>query len=246
MDGSIIIISILIILLWFYIYIYNEHESKYLPVMVKQKHVISQLKDENSKMKSKLKYLQNYKNDVSKTFQILDNELVMINDKIKQQNESLTPQVQSSTQTHSRLPRSLFQTSFTPSILSTLLNSASTNLFNTEQIEQTEQTEQIEQTEQTQQTQQTEQTEQTQQTEQNSNGDLFNIFNRFLTGLNVSKFEFSVPGDSDSDSIQRGSVQFSTNILPLNNSYRQFLLNREQRNPQTEQSNENIELQNSE
>jgi len=211
MDGSIIIISILVILLWFYFMKYSEQESKYLPVMLKQKQVISKLKVENVKMKSELKYLHNYKNDVSKTFQILDNELVMINDRIKQTGD----QVQNSTQTQ---PRSSFQTSFNPSILSTLLNSARVDQQSTEPIETT---------------QPIEPTQLTETENEQPGGDLFNIFNRFLTGQNVSNFEFSIPPsvqsvntDTETPIIQRGSVQFSTNILPLNNSYRQFLLNR--------------------
>ena len=278
MEGSIIIISILVILLWFYFMKYSEQESKFLPVMLKQKQVISRLKDENIKIKSELKYLHNYKNDVSKTFQILDNELVMINDRIKQ--TETVPSNQFSTQNQ---PRSSFQTSFNPSILNTLLNSASIP------------------TQQTQPTQPTP-TQPTQPTQVNENeqlgGDLFNIFNRFLTGQNVSNFEFSIPSDIQSNilssdissgilssdissgilssdissgissgilssdipssdipsgipssdipsgipsldtssssipssdvNVQRSSLQFSTNILPLNNSYRRFLLNREQ------------------
>ena len=215
MDSSIIIIiiSILVILLWFYFMKYSEQESKFLPVMLKQKQVISKLKDENVKMKSELKYLHNYKNDVSKTFQILDNELVMINDRIKQtETVPSNDQVQSSTQTG----RSSFQTSFNRSILSTLLNSASMSV-DPEPMEPMEPMEPIEPTENEQ-----------------PGGDLFNIFNRFLTGQNVSNFEFSIPSDvpsvpsvnTDTPIIQRGSVQFSTNILPLNNTYRQFLLNR--------------------
>ena len=36
-------------------------------------------------MKSRIKDLQSYKNDVSKTFKILDNELLLINDHLKRQ-----------------------------------------------------------------------------------------------------------------------------------------------------------------
>lgn len=40
---------------------------------------------ENSKLRSRVKDLQSYKDDISKTFKILDNELVMINEHINQQ-----------------------------------------------------------------------------------------------------------------------------------------------------------------
>lgn len=229
MDGSIIIISILVILLWFYFMKYSEQESKFLPVMLKQKQVISKLKDENVKMKSELKYLHNYKNDVSKTFQILDNELVMINDKIKQTETISSDQVQNSTQTG----RSSFQTSFNPSILSTLLNSASMSV-DPQPMEPMEPMELMEPME---------------NEPEQPGGDLFNIFNRFLTGQNVSNFEFSIPSDvpsvpsvnTNTPIIQRGSVQFSTNILPLNNTYRQFLLNRNLRQEDVEEQGQEAE-----
>lgn len=40
---------------------------------------------ENGKLRSRVKDLQSYKDDISKTFKILDNELVMINEHINQQ-----------------------------------------------------------------------------------------------------------------------------------------------------------------
>lgn len=244
MDGSIIIISILVILLWFYFMKYSEQEGKFLPVMLKQKQVISKLKDENVKMKSELKYLHNYKNDVSKTFQILDNELVMINDKIKQADTISNDQVQTSTQTQPVIPRSLFQTSFNPSILNTLLNSASTQPTPTPTPPPppTQQTQHVQQTQPVQPVQQNvEENQDENQNESEQDGDLFNIFNRFLTGQNISNFEFSIPSDTISTETpisQRGSVRFSTNILPLNDTYRQFILNRgnlSQRNEQVEE-----------
>jgi hypothetical protein len=42
---------------------------------------------ENKKMKSRVKDLQSYKNDVSKTFKILDNELLLINDHLKRNSD---------------------------------------------------------------------------------------------------------------------------------------------------------------
>lgn len=186
MDGYIIIISILIILLCFYFMKYNENENKYLPVMIKQKQVISQLKDEMIKIKSKLKYLQEYKNDISKTFKILDNELVMINDTIKMQTENVVePEIRPS----------LFQTSFTPSVLSSLINSVSNTIEN-EPIQTT-----------------------------TNESELFsNIFNRFLTGQNISE---STPVPVPVPVSELEQRQFIGSTIPLNNSYRQFLLNRD-------------------
>ena len=42
---------------------------------------------ENQKVRTRVKDLQSYKTDVSKTFQILDNELVMINDHLQKRND---------------------------------------------------------------------------------------------------------------------------------------------------------------
>ena len=71
------------------------------------------LKQENKKLKTKIKYLENYKADVSKTFKILDNELVLINDRIKNGSIPLIPPTQNN---------SSFQTSITPSVLNSLLS----------------------------------------------------------------------------------------------------------------------------
>lgn len=49
---------------------------------------------ENQKMKSRIKDLQSYKNDVSKTMKILDNELVLINNHIQKQNTGTSRQGQ--------------------------------------------------------------------------------------------------------------------------------------------------------
>jgi hypothetical protein len=49
--------------------------------------------NENHKLKTRLKDLQSYKNDVSKTFKILDNELLLINDRLQNRESNLnTPQ----------------------------------------------------------------------------------------------------------------------------------------------------------
>ncbi len=75
---------ILIFLGFFTWYFYN----KYL-IYEKYNHTINtkynELVSENYQLNERIKELQAYRNDVSKTFQILDNELVLINDKINQQ-----------------------------------------------------------------------------------------------------------------------------------------------------------------
>jgi len=70
-----LVIGILTVTLWFY---YNESRLKMIELLSKN-HI---LEVENQKLKTKVKYLHNYKTDVSKTFKILDNELKIIKNNI--------------------------------------------------------------------------------------------------------------------------------------------------------------------
>jgi hypothetical protein len=72
MSTNIIIICILAFLLWYYFIKSKEYEIKSI-----------ELYNENVKIKKKNNFLQEYKNDISKTFKILNNELIVINDKVK-------------------------------------------------------------------------------------------------------------------------------------------------------------------
>ena len=92
MTQSMIIICIIIILLWYY-YISTEKGDKYVSTMMEHSTLLQEnikLKQENKKLRVKLKYLENYKNDISKTFKILDNELGMINEHL-QHNRMIPP-----------------------------------------------------------------------------------------------------------------------------------------------------------
>lgn len=90
MTNNTVLISIVIgFVAWFYFNKFQESEKEYFKLH--KKYVSAQ--SENCKMKNRLKDLQIYKNDVSKTFKILDNELLMINDHIKKTNVS-TYQIQ--------------------------------------------------------------------------------------------------------------------------------------------------------
>jgi hypothetical protein len=131
MTQYIIIICIITILLWYYYTKSKENDNKYIPVMIRQSELIhdnSKLKQENKKLKLRVKYLENYKNDVSKTFKILDNELVLINEHIKNRASNIpeSPVEESNN----------FQTSLTPSILNSLIRNSTeslepdNNLFN--------------------------------------------------------------------------------------------------------------------
>lgn len=87
MNNFIIITIIVCFVAWFYFTKFQESEKEYFKLHKK----CSFLQNENCKLKNRLKDLQTYKNDVSKTFKILDNELLMINDQLQKQNNSLIP-----------------------------------------------------------------------------------------------------------------------------------------------------------
>ena len=70
---------------WYYFNKFQDSEKEYNKLYKR----FEQVYIENQKVKSRIKDLQSYKNDVSKTFKILDNELVMINDHLKKQNENV-------------------------------------------------------------------------------------------------------------------------------------------------------------
>jgi hypothetical protein len=73
---------------WYYFNKFQESEREYSRLHKN----FGTLHVENQKMRTRIKDLQSYKNDVSKTFKILDNELIMINDHLKRRNEPLVQQ----------------------------------------------------------------------------------------------------------------------------------------------------------
>lgn len=213
MTQHLIVICVVTILLWYYYIKSKEQDDKYLPVMIRQSelmHENTKLKQENKKLKMRIKYLDNYRNDVSKTFKILDNELGLINEHIKQRGN-----VQNTEPPHLN-ESNAFRTSVTPTVLNSLLR--------------------------------------TSQEPVSSDGLFNNIFNRFLTGdMNFTQVPLqSQEQENEQDSSPQeqplpqpqseqnneqetqehpsqlqSSVSFSVNYLPLNSSYRQYLIRRE-------------------
>lgn len=75
--------------IWFYFVKHQESDKQYSNLH----NEYMNLCNENQKLKTRLKDLQSYKNDVSKTFKILDNELLLINDRLQNRESNLnTPQ----------------------------------------------------------------------------------------------------------------------------------------------------------
>lgn len=206
MAQHIIIICIISILLWYYYIKSKEQDDKYIPVMVRHSELMQEnsvLKQENKKLRMKLKYLENYKQDVSKTFKILDNELGLINEHIKKKSDEIPTQEEQPPQMSQ--PQTTFETSLNPNILNSLIR------------------------------------------ESQEPDTINSIFNRFLTGdvnfmNSLSSQEVSderepqnqepslnqTEPESDGERRLPADVHFSVNYLPLNSSYRQFLIRRPQ------------------
>ena len=85
LSNSTIICVILGLMVFYYYNKFQDSEMEYLSLHKK----FDQVYTENQKVKTRLKDLQYYKNDVSKTFKILDKELEQISDHIYKQNPAL-------------------------------------------------------------------------------------------------------------------------------------------------------------
>lgn len=222
MTQHLIIICVITILLWYYYIKSKEQDDKYLPVMVRQSelmHENTKLKQENKKLRMRIKYLDNYKNDVSKTFKILDNELGLINEHIKQRG-SVPPHTSEQVS-----EPTTFRTSVTPSVLNSLLRTSQdpvypsdglfNNIFNrflTGDMNFTQssadnpdsipnESDISQQPQQSPPVQEHIQQQASQENESNEN--------------------------QDTSSQMQSSVSFSVNYLPLTSGYRQYLIRRE-------------------
>lgn len=116
MQNTMILCLIIGFIAWYYFNKFQESEREYLKLHQR----FTEICNENIRVKSRLKDLQSYKNDVSKTFKILDNELLMINDHIKKQQGGTNDTSQTST--HNVNTTSNRVSILTPSILSTLFS----------------------------------------------------------------------------------------------------------------------------
>lgn len=112
MQNTLVLCAIIGFIAWYYFNKFQESEKEYYKLHKKYEEAIS----DNTRMKSRVKDLQSYKNDVSKTFQILDNELLMINDHLKRKE----PETQQDT-VH---PNGGRVSILTPELLGSLFNNA--------------------------------------------------------------------------------------------------------------------------
>lgn len=145
---SIIIFIVFGVISWYYFNKFQESEKEYtkLHKRFEQSHI------ENQKMKSRIKDLQSYKDDVSKTMKILDNELILINNHIQKQNVETSPRSSSIRQSQSRtspylrmtrtaeFPRSSYNDNnislLSPELLSSLFNNMNQENYQTPNLQQ--------------------------------------------------------------------------------------------------------------
>jgi hypothetical protein len=119
-SGTLVICIILGLISWYYFNKFQESEKEYSNLHRRFEHVYI----ENHKMKSRINDLQNYKNDVSKTFKILDKELEMINDHLQKESPRALPSLRPPLSSLPSLSSSFIRQNvslLTPDILTTLL-----------------------------------------------------------------------------------------------------------------------------
>lgn len=102
-QNSLVLCALMGFIAWYYFTKYQESEREFTKLHRQFVEVCS----DNDKVKNRVSDLQTYKNDISKTFEILDNEFLMIKDMYK------TKQLR---------PNSDNVSILTPEILNTLFN----------------------------------------------------------------------------------------------------------------------------
>ena len=142
-TNTILICAIIGFIAWYYFQRLQDSEREYHRLHSR----FIEVCQDNTNLKTRITDLQSYKEDVSKTFQILDNELVMINDHIKHK-----------AQTN---PQENRVSMLTPDILNSLFDVPRVPL---EEVQ--EQSEQVQELSEQKQPEVEEQTEQVQQQEQ--------------------------------------------------------------------------------
>lgn len=134
--SHVILCALIAIVAWYYFNKFKESEKEYYNLHKK----FVQMCHENIRCRSRIKDLQLYKDDVSKTFQILDNELLLIKDRITSPNRLIgqinsgnLSQIQEGSVTSQRLANRI--SLMTPNLLNQLF---SMGPFETETIEDPE------------------------------------------------------------------------------------------------------------
>ena len=123
MQNNLVLCAIVAFIAWYYFAKLQDSEKEYNRLH----RLYVDACNENEKNKNRIEDLQSYKQDVTKTFQILDNELLMINDHIKNQNTQQSSSTGMFTRFQSQPPTSNRISILTPDLLNTLFNESNVN-----------------------------------------------------------------------------------------------------------------------
>ena len=205
---------------------------------------------ENQKNKSRIKDLQSYKDDVSKTMKILDNELILINNHIQKQNNETLPRSSSIRQRQNRMSPYLrmtrteeFPTSsyngnnislLSPELLSSLFNNMNQEDYQTPNVQQDSLGQENLQRDQSNQELYQSQTEK-QDNDINCEPSSSNVIEDNKTNIvnNISD-EMCLPNINEKEefpNLQPNekviNINYDISYTPSQNSYEQYLINKD-------------------
>ena len=83
-SGSLIILILLGLVSWYYFNKFQESEQNYRNLYYQ----FEKVHTDNKNMKIRIQDLESYRNDISKTFNVLDKELLVINDHLQSRNNN--------------------------------------------------------------------------------------------------------------------------------------------------------------
>lgn len=119
-SGSLIILIILGLVSWYYFNKFQQSEQNYRQLYYEFEKVYI----DNKNMKTRINDLESYKNDISKTFNVLDKELLIINNHLQNRNNN-------ENKTLSNFDTGSAKVSIiTPELLHTLLNESDNEIEN--------------------------------------------------------------------------------------------------------------------
>lgn len=229
---------------FYYFNKFQESEKEYTRLHKK----FDEMYIENQKMKSRIKDLQSYKDDVSKTMKILDNELVLINNHLQKQNVETAPRNSSVRQRQSRMspylrmtrtaefPRASYNSNnislLSPELLSSLFNNMNQENYQAPNLQQSLGNENVEQNQQNQSNQESSQIQtQMEQKEHEEKQDIpcESLFSNVIED-NKTNLENNINEDSFSN-LQPNekiiNINYDISYTPNQSSYEQYLIDKE-------------------
>jgi septal ring factor EnvC (AmiA/AmiB activator) len=230
---------------FYYFNKFQESEKEYTRLHKK----FDEIYIENQKMKSRIKDLQSYKDDVSKTMKILDNELVLINNHLQKQNVETAPRNSSVRQRQSRMspylrmtrtaefPRSSYNSNnislLSTELLSSLFNNMNQENYQAPNLQQSLVNENVEQNQQNQSNQSNQELNQPQmeKNDQEEKQDISceSLFSNVIED-NKTNIENNINDESFSN-LQPNekiiNINYDISYTPNQSSYEQYLIDKE-------------------